>query len=47
MVDKSASAKIGKVIEYLLLIILAVLFLAPLLWVILTSFKTFNEWGSR
>ena len=43
MVDKSASAKIGKVIEYLLLIILAVLFLAPLLWVILTSFKTFNE----
>lgn len=43
MVDKGINARICKVLLYVLLIIIAFLFLAPLLWVILTSFKSFDE----
>ena len=43
MVDKSTKAIVSKVLQYILLAVIALLFLAPLLWVVLTSFKTFNE----
>lgn len=43
MVNKSTGARVGKIVEYILLVVLALLFVAPLLWVIFTSFKPLSE----
>ena len=37
-------SRLGKIFFYLVLILFALFFLLPLLWMVVTSFKPFEEW---